>query len=180
MNLNLGNICFVILLIFALLLSVFDFELYGNVFRFLPIIFLIYLISIKDFNNFFLLLISFASSLFITYSIKAIIYFILLIDADKSRIVYLLTFAIRPINGYFSGFPSGHSTTAFVAVAFAYIYLKLKWKILIFILATFVAISRILNLWHTPFQVFVGSMIGFFITLYIIKNIKIANFLKFK
>lgn len=74
---------------------------------------------------------------------------------------WILDIAQRPINGKFNGFPSGHTTIAFIAAFFVWKYGEKKWSILVGILAILVGLSRIISTWHTPLQVCAGAILGF-------------------
>lgn len=163
---SLNNITFVVFIISAIFLALFDFKYYGDIFRFLVVpIFIILLIN-RDYKKFKILMIAFVIACGIAYLFKyGIAYIVVHFNMQN-----IFEFAKRPINGKFNGFPSGHTTSAFIAVAFAYNFYKLKWKILFLMLGLLVGISRIENLYHTPLQVFAGSILGFFVSLFIFRK----------
>lgn len=161
---HISNLC--ILAIFALSVALFAFnaKIYGDIFRYvLPLSCLILPFWRKDFELFKELVFALICASLATYLIK---FMILQISSDYAE---FLSFAIRPINGEFSGFPSGHTTTAFVGFAFASFYFGKKWQILFFILALMVGISRILSFYHTPLQVLCGAILGFGVSFLVIR-----------
>lgn len=131
---------------------------------------MVYTILKKDSEMFVLLFLAIISAYSITYSIKLIINFLALHFHDKVILSYVFSIAQRPINGEFNGMPSGHATTAFVSVAFSCCFLKSRWQLLFLLLSLLVGISRIVSLWHTPFQVALGSLIGFYVAYVVIKK----------
>lgn len=70
--------------------------------------------------------------------------------------------AMRP-NGDFDGFPSGHTTAAFIAAGFLWARYGFRSGILGVIAASFVGLSRIYAMRHTWLQVLCGAILGFFI-----------------
>lgn len=73
---------------------------------------------------------------------------------------WIQNIAQRPINGELNGFPSGHTTLAFIAVFFVWKYGDRRWGILVGWLALLVALSRVWSGWHTPLQVCAGAGLG--------------------
>lgn len=155
-------------------LCCFNMELYGEIYRYLPLLCFLPLIAIKDIEKIFDLFVALVLASVVAYVLK----FAILYLATNMHFESMLSFARRPINGEYNGFPSGHATMAFVGVAFAYLYYSYKWKIAFLCFGILVGISRILSLWHTPLQVFVGSLIGFFVALIILKFLAKASFMK--
>ncbi|MCX2716643.1 phosphatase PAP2 family protein [Helicobacter sp. MIT 21-1697] len=88
--------------------------------------------------------------------------------ADSLWVEHIIQIAKRPINGEFKGFPSGHTTAAFIAAAFALRYMGKKWGIFVIVLASMVGYARVLSLWHTPTQVCAGAIFGFIGSLVLI------------
>ncbi|RDU65492.1 phosphatase PAP2 family protein [Helicobacter sp. MIT 14-3879] len=167
-----SNIAFIALICIAIFLCVFDIEVYGTIYRFLPFICFIPLLINKQYAMLRELFLALLFASLVAYFSKFSILYLL---EHFNGLSEVLSFAKRPINNEFDGFPSGHTTTAFVAVAFAYIYYDLKWKVLFLIFAILVGISRICSFWHTPLQVFAGSLIGFFISLIVIRILQKNN-----
>lgn len=175
----LSNLAFILLILGALVLCYMNIELYGEIYRFLPLLCFLPLLKPLNMQKIFELFIALAIASLVTYICKFVISHLAL----NANLDDLLSFAKRPINGEFKGFPSGHATTAFVGVAFAYLYYGLKWKIAFLAFAILVGISRILSLWHTPLQVFVGSIVGFFaaiITLKLLARFEVFKKLKMR
>jgi len=88
---------------------------------------------------------------------------------------YTTDICTQPLKKFdFQGFPSGHSSNAFAGWVFFVLYLnsKLKpwngtayvWKGLVLTIplafATWVALTRVRDFRHFPFQIFIGSLIG--------------------
>ena len=168
-NSFIDNIIFALFIISGISISFFNLELYGSVFRFMPVFLLLFLIYEKNYSRFGELLFVFIATSIIGYVVKFSIKYLLNNQYLDSEL--LLKIAMRPINGEFDGFPSGHALTAFIALSYAFLYSRFKWKILIFILAILVCISRVYSLYHTYFQVVFGALGGFFISLVLFKII---------
>lgn len=154
---------------FALALWLFNHELYGDIFRLMLIpLGVIWLIQ-KRFIPLKGLVISCVVIFGITFGLKIAFNYAAHTFVDSGWIMEIVEIAKRPINGEFKGFPSGHTTSAFIAAALAWWYLGTRWGVYLVILAGFVGYSRILNLWHTPLQVCAGAILGFFGTLLVLK-----------
>lgn len=142
-------------------------ELYGDIFRLmiLPIAG-IWLLQ-KQYTKLKELIFVSLCVLGIAFAIKlSIAYF-----ASYDSLQYFLEFAKRPINGEFKGFPSGHTTAVFIVVFFVWKYGSIKWRIVVTLLASLVALSRVISMWHTPTQVIAGAILGFVGSLLILKII---------
>lgn len=167
------NIAFVAMIAVSLVLCVVNFKVYGDIFRFvLPFLCVILPFYRKDFEILKQLIFAFLFSSLAVYLIKFCITFLV----SHYNLGDIFAFAMRPINGKFSGFPSGHTAGAFISVAFGYFYFHQKWKILFLCLAILVGISRIYSQYHTILQVVCGGIIGFFISFFIIKYLKNRTF----
>ena len=71
----------------------------------------------------------------------------------------------KPLHG---GMPSGHAAVAFsLSTSIALLTLEPIVVILAFIMATMVSHSRLLGGIHTRFEIFIGSLLGFGLTLFI-------------
>ncbi|WP_250278505.1 phosphatase PAP2 family protein [[Clostridium] colinum] len=68
-------------------------------------------------------------------------------------------------------FPSGHSLSSFLAATFIF-YTNKKWGIIAYILAFFIALSRVILMVHYPSDVIVGAILGLTIALFIIWILK--------
>lgn len=134
-----------------------DFKLYGSIFRFMPVFLAFYLLYSKKIKEIKVLILACIAVVLVTYSLKYGIEFLI----DKGYLESLKDIAMRPINGRYNGFPSGHCATAFIAVAFGITYMRIEWKVLIFLLALLVFFSRISSQSHTIIQAIIGSLIGF-------------------
>lgn len=160
------NVAFVAIIIVSLALCAINFKLYGDIFRFLlPALCVIVPFYKKDFEVFKQFIFALLLSSLAVYLIKfGIVNLVKHYDLGD-----IFAFAMRPINGHFSGFPSGHTAGAFISVAFGYFYFSRKWKILFLCLAIIVGVSRIYSGYHTILQVICGGLIGFFVTYFTIK-----------
>lgn len=163
------NVAFMAIIIISLTLCAINFKLYGDIFRFaLPLLCLVTPFYKKDFEAFKQFIFAFLISSLAVYLIKfGIVSLVKHYDLGD-----IFAFAMRPINGHFSGFPSGHTAGAFISVAFGYFYFSKKWKILFLCLAIAVGISRIYSGYHTILQVICGGGVGFLISFFTIKYLK--------
>lgn len=158
--------------VFALGLWLYNHELYGDVFRFMLIpLGAMWLIQ-KRFIALRGLIISCVVILGIAFGFKLAFSYAAHTFVDYAWIMECIEIAKRPINGEFKGFPSGHTTSAFIAAALAWRYLGVRWGVYLIVLAGFVGYSRVLNLWHTPLQVCAGAILGFFGTLLVLRATK--------
>lgn len=159
--------------VFALGVWVYSHGLYGDIFRFmllpLGLLWLLQrrIIPLKG------LVISAVIILGVAFGLKLVFYYAHTLGgrvfSDSTLLMQCIDIAKRPINGEYKGFPSGHTTAAFIATALAWRYMGVRWGICLVVLAGFVGYSRILNLWHTPLQVCAGAILGFFGTLLVLK-----------
>lgn len=151
-----------------------SFIVYGDIFQFMSLFMMIFLLCVRDIDGFFRILIS------------TILVSLIIVPLTKAIIVYLavnrdmeLTFSIRPDSGEFNGFPSGHTAGAFVCAGFVCKKYGFLYSIPFLILAILVAISRVTSQRHTIFQVVAGALIGFFVPFFILKKFssskKISN-----
>ncbi|MCH5313461.1 MAG: phosphatase PAP2 family protein [Helicobacter sp.] len=160
------HICFESLIlgigaVIAVLLWLYNPQVYGNVFRFMLIPLGLFWLIQKQFQPLRYFICVVVVILGIAFGIKMLCAFLASHYEDILWLQDILEIAKRPINGEFKGFPSGHSTAAFSAAALMWYFMGNKWGIFAFILACFVGYSRILSLWHTPTQVFAGAILGF-------------------
>ncbi len=140
----------------AIMLWLYDKELYGDAFRLMLIpLGALWLIK-RDFTKLKCLILVAGIILFTAFSYMANHY------ADIPVVQDFVDIAKRPINGEFKGFPSGHTTAAFTAAAFMWHFLGKQWGLFGVILAIFVGYSRTIGLWHTHTQVIAGAILGFF------------------
>lgn len=156
---KLNDFAYILLLFSVVLCAFWDFKIFGDVFRFSFILFFIPLLYQKDFKKILILIIAFCCACAVTYGLKFIIEY-----AANAGFSNWLEFAKRPINARYNGFPSGHATTAFVGFGFAYYFCSLRFKIAFFIIAIFVASSRLTSHYHTLLQVICGAFVGFLVS----------------
>lgn len=169
-----SNVALVVVFACGVGLWAYDIELYGDIFRFLPIFLGIFLLYIKEYRGVILLIISAIFVVGLVFILKKTFGYLALHQGGE-----FLEIARRPINSELNGFPSGHSAPAFLALGFGLYFLPKvslqykRWLFLIFILALFVPLSRVITTWHTPFQAIVGSALGvifgYFLTMIIDK-----------
>lgn len=144
-----------LILLCAAILWFYDIKLYGDIFRFLPIFLGLFMLYERKYRRVGLLIIVAIVVVGLVFVLKKIFGYLALHYGD-----IFVQIARRPINGEFSGFPSGHSAPAFLALGFAMYFYPKKWVFLVFILALLVPLSRVITSWHTPLQVICGSLIG--------------------
>lgn len=153
------------LMIFASIIALacviwaYDIKLYGDIFRFLPIYLGLFMLYQRQFRRILILILCGFIVVCLVFLLKKIFGYLALHYASVFNGLFEFM-AKRPINGELSGFPSGHTAPAFLALGFAMNYYSRKWVFLFFILALFVPISRVITLWHTPLQVVVGTLLG--------------------
>ncbi|MDP3988673.1 MAG: phosphatase PAP2 family protein [bacterium] len=96
------------------------------------------------------------------------------------QLMKMFTAVPRPPHGMIEAlgyaFPSGHAATAPMVYAVVSIWLTQKtgnrgWVVLGFVLATLIAVSRVVLLVHTPLQVIAGACIGWIGVWLVTKNI---------
>ena len=131
------------------------FEIYGDIFQFLPIAAGVYSLTQKDYKGLGQLAIGAGSVLALTYAVKYSFLEISKIHPDWAKI------SQRPNHGSYDGFPSGHTASAFSAAGFMQRRYGWKWGVPTTVLATLVGISRIVAKRHTATQVVVGALIGY-------------------
>lgn len=144
------------------------FELYGDIFQFLPAIVAIYPLATQDYEGLGYLALSTGSTLGITFAIKYSF-----VGISKKHPNWA-SISQRPNNGSFEGFPSGHTSSAFSAAGFAQKRYGSKLGVPTTILATLVGFSRVVAEKHTIAQVLAGAILGYGLS-YLITN-KIDNF----
>lgn len=132
-----------------------NFEIYGDVMQFLPAFVAIYPLATQDWEGAGWLTASTAGALGVAYIIKYSFYGIAKRDESAARI------SQRPNGGNFEGFPSGHTTSAFVAAGFAQKRYGNALGVPTLVLATLTGFSRVVAEKHTIFQVLGGAILGY-------------------
>ncbi len=79
---------------------------------------------------------------------------------------------ILPPEGF--SFPSGHSLVSFVGATCIFLISK-RWGIVTYILAFFIALSRVMLMVHYPSDVITGAILGILMPLFIIYILKKLN-----
>ncbi|ANV98542.1 hypothetical protein BBW65_06930 [Helicobacter enhydrae] len=130
-------------------------ETIGDVLQFLPVVPVSYALSIQDYQGLKEYAIGFGSTMGVVLVSKWG-----LNEISKKHPQYV-SFAQRPNNGNFQGFPSGHTASAFSAVGFMQKRYGWKWGLPLSILAGFTGFSRVYAERHTLLQVAAGAMLGF-------------------
>lgn len=164
---------YIVCIVIAAILYLWNLEVYGDIFRLMPILVGILLLVQKKYMLLRDFIITCVIVLGIAFGCKMGFAFLAAHYEDSQSIMQFVQIAKRPINGEFKGFPSGHTTAIFIVVAFGWIYFGMKWKILLLILALLVGYSRIHSTWHTPTQVICGALLGLglgFMLLWILKK----------
>lgn len=103
--------------VFALGLWLYDKEIYGDVFRFMLIALGLFWFIQKQFQPLKYLIIIAIVILGIAFTSKLLFAYLAHHYGDIEWLQNILEIAKRPINGEFKGFPSGHTTAAFIASA---------------------------------------------------------------
>ena len=140
------------------------FRLYGDIFAFMPAFAGIYTLVEKDYEGLGYLAISTASVLVTTFAIKYSFVGISKKNPNLARI------SRRPNGKNYEGFPSGHTSSAFLAAGFMQKRYGYVWGIPTTILATLVGISRITSKNHTTLQVLAGAALGYSMSYFITKK----------
>ncbi|TKX30234.1 PAP2 family protein [Campylobacter sp. MIT 12-5580] len=130
-------------------------EKYGDVMQFLPLSLATYTLATQDYEGFKQLALGSALTLASTYAVKYS--FVALSKHDE----HLAQISQRPKNGSFDGFPSGHTSFAFVAAGFSHKRYGLKASLPFTLLASTVGASRIHAQRHTTAQVIAGAVLGY-------------------
>lgn len=142
------------------------FEIYGDIFQYLPAMAAIYSLVRQDYVGLSHLAIGTGSTLALTYAVKYSFFGISRNHPKWAKI------SQRPKNGSFDGFPSGHSASAFSAAGFMQRRYGWKYGVPTTILAALVGISRITAKRHTITQVIAGSLLGYGISYLVSSRFK--------
>lgn len=155
-----------IVLVASSVLFVYDVKLYGDVFQFLALYLGIVILAYeKNIKRVIMLSISAIFVIAVVYAVKFGFIWLASRNADYA-LISLRPYAfdgIPKIKDY-NGFPSGHTAAAFIAIGFALRFYSKKWIMFLAFIAIFVAVSRVLTLWHTIIQVVAGGIISLVIT----------------
>ncbi|RDU65016.1 phosphatase PAP2 family protein [Helicobacter sp. MIT 14-3879] len=141
-------------------------ELYGDIFQFLPAFVGVYSLAREDYIGLGYLAISTSGTLATTFAIK---YSFVAISKKHQNSASI---SRRPNNGAYDGFPSGHTSSAFVAAGFAQKRYGSNVGVPISILATFVGASRVIAEKHTIAQVLAGAIIGYIFGYFITEKLE--------
>ena len=131
------------------------FQIYGDIFQFLPLMVAIYPMAIQDWKGVGQLAIGTGSTLAITYISKLSFAAIAVKHPDWAAI------SRRPDGTGYNGFPSGHTASAFSAAGFMQRRYGWQWGVPTTILATLVGASRVTSKRHSITQVIVGAILGY-------------------
>lgn len=131
------------------------FQIYGDIFQFLPLAAATYSLILKDYKGLGQLAIGAGSTLAITYASKLTFVAISRTNPDLAAI------SKRPDSGSYDGFPSGHTASAFSAAGFMQRRYGWKWGVPTTVLATLVGISRVTSKRHSVTQVIAGAILGY-------------------
>lgn len=145
-------------------------ELYGDIFRLMIIPLIVIWIFQRQYAKLKELIYVSVGILTIAFVLK--FSFSYLSSHYYESLYWILNIAKRPINGEFNGFPSGHTTIAFITAFFVWKYGEKKWSILVGLLAILVGLSRIISTWHTPLQVCAGAILGFAGSMLLLKTMQ--------
>ena len=131
------------------------FQIYGDIFQFLPLAAATYALVIKDYQGLGQLAIGTGSTLAVTFARK------LTFSAFGRSHPNAVAISKRPDSGAYDGFPSGHTSSAFAAAGFMQRRYGWKWGVPTIALASLVGISRVVAKRHTVTQVIAGAILGF-------------------
>ncbi|CBG40451.1 phosphatase PAP2 family protein [Helicobacter mustelae] len=131
------------------------FQIYGDIFQFLPVLAASYSLAIRDYKGLGYLAIGVGSTLVVTYASKLAFAAIAKTHPDWAAI------SKRPDGTGYNGFPSGHTASAFSAAGFMQRRYGWKLGVPVTILAGLVGISRIYARRHTITQVIAGALLGY-------------------
>ncbi len=131
------------------------FQIYGDIFQFLPLAAATYSLILQDYKGLGQLAIGSGSALAITYASK------LTFSAIAKTHPNIAAISKRPDSGSYDGFPSGHTAAAFSAAGFMQRRYGWKWGVPTTILATLVGISRVTSKRHSVTQVIAGAILGY-------------------
>lgn len=131
------------------------FQIYGDIFQFLPLFAATYSLAIQDYKGVGQLAIGIGSTLAVTFATKYTFS-----EIAKSH-PNLATISKRPDNTGYNGFPSGHTASAFSAAGF--MQRRYGWKLGVptTVLATLVGVSRVYAKRHSITQVIAGAILGY-------------------
>lgn len=139
------------------------FEIYGDIFQFLPVAAAVYTLTQKDYKGLSQLAIGSGSVLAATFAIKYTFAGISRNHENWAKI------SKRPDSNLYEGFPSGHTSFAFSAAGFMQRRYGWQWGVPTTILATLVGVSRITSQRHTITQVIAGAILGYGVS-YLVAN----------
>lgn len=139
------------------------FEIYGDIFQFLPVAAAVYTLTQKDYKGLSQLAIGSGSVLAATFAIKYTFVGISRNHPNWAKI------SKRPVQDSYDGFPSGHTSFAFSAAGFMQRRYGWQWGVPTTILATLVGISRVTSQRHTITQVIAGAILGYGVS-YLVAN----------
>ena len=143
---------------------------YGDIMQFMILYCLVALLCVRDFRGALQLILASSIALCIMLISKKIFVYIARFYKDSIAII-----SQRPDSIDFDGFPSGHTTAAFVVVGFmcAKYGFRNLFSILCIALAICVGLSRVYAMRHTWLQVICGAILGFLVGYFVVKKIRI-------
>lgn len=144
------------------------FEIYGDVFQFLPLAAAGYALIEEDYAGLGYLALGFGSTMAVTYASKLSFAQIAKKHPSAAKI------SQRPNNGSFDGFPSGHTASAFSAAGF--LQKRYGWRLGVptAVLAALVGVSRVNAKRHTTTQVIVGAALGYGLSYFLANERDVA------
>ncbi len=145
------------------------FQIYGDIFQFLPLMVAVYPIATQDWKGLGQLAIGSGSALSVMLASKFTFKSIAVKNPDWA------TISKRPDNGAYDGFPSGHTTSAFSAAGFMQRRYGWAWGVPTTVLATLVGLSRITSKRHSVVQVIAGAILGYGLGFVVSSRLKPAT-----
>lgn len=166
---------FIAIALVACALFFYDVELYGDVFQFLALYLgIVILLYERDIKRCIILAIAAAAVLGVVYGIKLGFSWIAQHYSEYAQIS-LRPYAFERVSKSdvfvatdYTGFPSGHTAAAFIAVGFALHFYPKRWVLLLAFLAILVPPSRVITLWHTITQVIAGGLLSLLISYFVV------------
>lgn len=82
-----------------------------------------------------------------------------LLGRARPRITYDILFVGPSLKGGYDSFPSGHTTAAFCFAFIISLYFP-RYRVIFYLLAIFIALSRVIGLSHFPSDILAGAVVG--------------------
>lgn len=143
------------------------FEIYGDVFQFMPFFAAGYALYIEDYEGLKYLTYGAGSAFLLALASK--LSFVAISKKDKD----LANISLRPDNSGYDGFPSGHTSFSFAGTGFLHKRYGPSFGVPAAMLSSLVGLSRIANKRHSSVQVLAGALLGFASGYFLTKELQI-------